>query len=194
MSAFSRNRERRGDRNVINIICVCVGWVVAGGAPTPYERLYPQTSVWNQEIDSRRIDATHPAEYRETLGVYPIGNGRCFAYAGLGIPQNTLFMITGPALPNRRRPQSRGRVRRVGHQPQGIGIAGGTPVPELPQRARCARGAHQRAGRALRLTTVTAAPPGTCAILRWITVERLEGASGDVDVAFDFPRPRDAAG
>ena len=160
-----------------------------GRRPTAYERLYPQTSVWNQEIDVRRIDVTHPVEYRETLGVYPIGNGRCFTYAGLGIPQNTLFMITGP------RYQTEGD-----HNPAGgfgelaINLRESAAPVELPlQSCRSVRGAPVvltcEQNERVRLTTVTAAPPGTCAILRWITVERLEGASGDVEVAFDFRTP-----
>ncbi len=41
-------------------------------------------------------------------------------------------------------------------------------------------------GKQLRLTTVTAAPPGVTAILRWITVECLDGASRDVALALEF--------
>lgn len=171
---------------MINAICLYIGCFVVGQAPTPYERLCPQTSVWCQEIDSRRIDGKKPAEYRETLGVFPVGNGRCFAYAGLGIPQNTLFMMTGP------RYQTDGD-----HNPLGgfgelaISLGESGSPAQLPlQSCRTVRGAPvvltSEQGERLRLTTVTAAPPGVCAILRWITVERLEGSSGDVDVALDF--------
>ena len=165
---------------------LCLGNLIAGAAPNPYERLDRQTSVWSQETDTRRISGSRPADYRETLGVFPVGNGRCFAYAGLGIPQNTLFMMTGPHY------QTDGD-----HNPMGgfgelaIGLRESGTSVELPlQSCRSVRGAPvvltDERGARLRLTTVTAAPPGVCAILRWITVERLEGPSGDVEVALDF--------
>lgn len=155
----------------------------------PYDRLLPLVSVWSQEIDIRTIDLTRPAEYRETLGVFPVGNGRCFTYAGLGIPQNTLFMITGP------RYQTDGD-----HNPMGafgeVAMTltdAGTPVEFPFQGCSTVRGAPvvltcDRSER-MRLTTVTAAPPGTSAILRWFTIERLDGATGDVSVVFTLRGP-----
>jgi hypothetical protein len=175
-----------GDQTMTSAICLCIGCFIAGEAPTPYERLCPQTSVWRQEIDSRRVDATRPAEYRETLGVFPIGNGRCFAYAGLGIPQNTLFMMTGPHY------QTDGDHNPLG----GFGELAihlgesGSPAQLPLQSCHTVRGAPvvltSEQGARLRLTTVTAAPPGMCAIVRWITVERLEGSPADVEIVLDF--------
>ncbi|MHB1037497.1 MAG: alpha-L-rhamnosidase-related protein [Pirellulales bacterium] len=171
---------------MISAICLHIGCLVMGVEPTPYARLNPQTSVWRQELDSRRIDATRPAEYRERLGVFPVGNGQCFAYAGLGVPQNTLFMMTGP------RYQTDGDHNPVGGFGElAIGLEESGSPAQLPlQSCRTVRGAPvvltSEQGARLRLTTVTAAPPEVCAILRWITVERLEGASGDVDVALDI--------
>ncbi|HAK97052.1 MAG TPA: hypothetical protein DCM87_19185 [Planctomycetes bacterium] len=171
---------------MISAMCLCIGCAIAGGAPTPYERLRPQASVWEQEIDVRRIDVTRPVEYRETLGVYPIGNGRCFTYAGIGIPQNTLFMITGP------RYQTDGN-----HNPAGgfgelaIRLRDSGTTADLPlQSCRTVRGAPVvltcEQNERLKLTAVTAAPPDTRAIMRWITVERIEGTAGDVEVELEF--------
>ena len=175
---------------MLAILFLCTACLLAAAdAPAPYDRLLPQASVWSQEIDVRTIDVARPVEYRETLGVFPIGNGRCFTYAGLGIPQNTLFMITGP------RYQTEGD-----HNPMGafgeVDMSltdAGTPV-ELPlQSCRTVRGAPvvltcERSER-MRLTTVTAAPPGTTAILRWFTIERLDSATGDVSVVFTLRGP-----
>ena len=174
---------------MLGSLCLSLGCLLAGDAPAPYDHLLPQASVWSQEIDARTIDASRPVEYRETLGVFPIGNGRCFTYAGLGIPQNTLFMITGP------RYQTEGD-----HNPGGafgeIAISlidAGAPV-ELPlQSCRTVRGAPVvltcEQGEHMKLTTVTAAPPGTSAILRWLTIERLDGANGSVDVVCTLRGP-----
>ena len=81
---------------MISPLTACLLCLCCGGELTPYERLAPQTSVWSQSIDARRIDTTRLAECRENLGVFPVGNGRCFTYLGIGVPQNTLFMMTGP--------------------------------------------------------------------------------------------------
>ena len=132
-----------------------------------------QTSVWSQSIDTRRIDTTRLTECRENLGVYPVGNGRCFTYLGIGFPQNTLFMMTGP------RYQTDGN-----HNPFGgfgelsLSLHEGETTVDLPlQGCRTVRGAPvvltDERGTHWKLTTVTAAPPGVTAILRWITVERL---------------------
>jgi len=157
-----------------------------GSETTPYDRLASQTSVWSQSVDTRRIDTTRLAENRENLGVFPVGNGYCFTYLGIGLPQNTLFMMTGP------RYQTNGN-----HNPLGgfgelsmtLREAGATA--DLPlQSCRTVRGAPvvltSEQGKQLRLTTVTAAPPGVTAIMRWVTVECLEGASRDVTLAFEF--------
>jgi hypothetical protein len=154
--------------------------------PAPYERLQPQTSVWSQSIDTRRIDTTRVTESRENLGVFPVGNGYCFTYLGIGFPQNTLFMMTGP------RYQTEGN-----HNPLGgfgelsltLREAGATV--DLPlQSCHSVRGAPvvltSEQGTHLRLTTVTAAPPGVTAIVRWITVECLDGTSRDVALALEF--------
>ena len=79
-------------------LSVCLLSLCHGGEPTPYERLQSQVSVWSQSIDTGRIDTTRLVESREKLGVFPVGNGRCFTYLGLGFPQNTLFMMTGLAI------------------------------------------------------------------------------------------------
>jgi len=145
-----------------------------------------QTSVWSQSIDTRRIDTTRPAECRENLGVYPVGNGRCFAYLGIGFPQNTLFMMTGP------RYQTDGN-----HNPLGgfgelaLSLHEGEKAADLPlQSCRTVRGAPvvltAERGTHWKLTTVTAAPPGVTAIVRWITVERLKGKKRDVTLALEF--------
>lgn len=152
-------------------------------AADPYERLLGETSVWSQEVDVRELDPTRPAEYRESLGVFPVGNGQCFTYLGLGVPQNTLFMLTGP------RYQTDGN-----HNPMGgfgessIVLGEGGKVVDLPrQSCRTILGAPvvlvSEEGAGLRLTTVTAAPPGVRAILRWVTVSRTSGERGDVQVA-----------
>ncbi len=171
---------------MISSVSICFLSLCLGSAPTPYERLDPQTSVWSQSIDVRRIDTTRLTESRENLGVFPVGNGNCFTYLGTGFPQNTLFMMTGP------RYQTDGN-----HNPLGgfgelsltLREAGATI--DLPlQSCRTVRGAPvvltSEQSTKLKLTTVTAAPPGVTAILRWITVERLEGASRDVTLALEF--------
>ena len=81
---------------MISSLSICLLTLCCASKSTPYERLAPQTSVWSQSIDTRRFDTTRPAESREDLGVFPVGNGHCFTYLGIGVPQNTLFMMTGP--------------------------------------------------------------------------------------------------
>lgn len=170
---------------------------VARAASTPYERLLPQASVWTQEIDQRRLEASRPAEYRETLGVFPVGNGRCFAYLGLGLPQNTLFMMTGPRYQTDGDHNPMGGFGELAVSLREAGEAVALPV----QSCRTVRGVPvvltAEAGAGWRLTTVTAAPPGRKSILRWITVERLAGPETDVEVNLEFrgrARQRDAEG
>ena len=157
-----------------------------GKTETPYEHLLPQTSVWSQSIDTRLMDTTRVTECRENLGVFPVGNGDCFTYLGIGVPQNTLFMMTGP------RYQTDGN-----HNPLGgfgelsMNLREGGATVDLPlQSCRAVRGAPvvltSEQGEQWRLTTVTAAPPGGTAILRWITVECFEGPSRDVALTLEF--------
>jgi len=171
--------------NHVFVLCILAPRLI--GAGDPYQSLLGETSVWSQEIDIRDLDQTRPAEYREGLGVYPVGNGECFAYLGLGVPQNTLFMMTGP------RYQTDGD-----HNPMGgfgessIVLREDGKIVELPrQSCRTVRGAPvvltSEEGTGLKLTTVTAAPPGVRAILRWVTVSRSGPKGGDVQVAFGFP-------
>jgi len=171
---------------VINALSICFLSLCCGSIPTPHECLDPQTSVWSQSIDTRRIDTTNLTESRENLGVFPVGNGLCFTYLGIGFPQNTLFMMTGP------RYQTDGNHNPVG----GFGELSltlreaGVTVDLPSQSCRTVRGAPvvltSEESTQLKLTTVTAAPPGVTAILRWITVERREGESRDVTLALDF--------
>ncbi len=169
-----------------NSLSICLLSLCLGSEPTPYERLDPQTSVWSQSIDTRRIDTTRLTESRENLGVFPVGNGRCFTYLGIGFPQNTLFMMTGP------RYQTDGNHNTVGGFGElSLTLREAGSAVDLPrQSCRSVRGAPvvltSEESTQLKLTTVTAAPPGVTAILRWITVERLEGASGDLTLALEF--------
>ena len=165
---------------------LCLLWTCAGGTAAPHDRLLPHTSVWSQEIDARAIDAARPEVYRETLGVYPVGNGRCFTYAGLGLPQNTLFMLTGP------------RYQTEGNHNPGGGFGelalhlldDGAPVSMPLQGCRTLLGAPvvltSERGETFRLTVVTAAPPGVPAIVRWISVERLAGPARDAVLSIEF--------
>ncbi len=175
-----------GEKTMVRIALLCLWAASVFAAQTPYQRYAMKASVWSQAFDARAMDTADPAEYRETLGVFPVGNGSCFTYAGLGIPQNTLFMITGP------RYQTAGNHNPVG----GFGelslhlLEQGQAVSMPHQGCKTVRGAPvaltSERGSQMQLTTVTAAPPGLSAILRWITVERLSGKTGDITVALEF--------
>ena len=164
-------------------------------ADETYESLLAEASVWSQAIDARTIDLERPAEYREHLGVFPVGNGECFTYLGLGVPQNTLFMLTGP------RYQTDGNHNpRGGFGESAVHVSrAGKPVSLERQTCHTVRGAPivltREEGPEARLDTVTFAPPGVRAILRQLTLTGRGESTEPYEISVEFqatPTPNPA--
>ena len=146
--------------------------------PTPlgetFEELLSHSS-WAQ-------DATHQGDSpdKHSRGVYPVGNGRVFAYAGLGKRANTLQGITGPHYQTEEEFAPRGNFGEVT-----LALMAGGKAVDLPtQRIRRVRRAgfvvtEDAAANGLSLRTLTFATPGQRHLTRIIEVAN----NGKADVA-----------
>ncbi|MHC4481043.1 MAG: hypothetical protein ACYS1C_08780, partial [Planctomycetota bacterium] len=123
-------------------------------------------SSWAQDA---RYEGPHPDKSRR--GVYPVGNGRAFAYLGLGARANTMQAITGPQYQTSEALAGNGHFGEVSFE-----LLVDDQVVDLPlQRVRRVRGANfavteDAAPGGLALRTLTFAPPDRAALVRVIEV------------------------
>src|SRR5690606_1420183 len=85
----------RPHRAVIMLILAALA-LVQGPEPFALPELPPRAQTVRGAVEG------DPAAVRRDRGVWPIANGRVFAYVGYGEPANRMFMVTGPQYQTRR--------------------------------------------------------------------------------------------
>lgn len=137
--------------------------------PSPLAVQIPELldqSSWAQDTryEGSRLD-------KSRRGVYPVGNGKVFAYVGLGARANTLQGITGPSYQTSEVLANKGHFGEVTFE-----LVHGEETVELPlQRVRRVRGANfviteDASPQGLALRTVTFAPPEQTSLVRVLEV------------------------
>jgi len=157
---------------------IATGAAGQGPAPldAPLSDVLPALNQQSSWAQNSRDQASHPDKRQR--GVYPVGNGRVFAYAGLGQRANTLQAITGPHYQTDASVAPRGHFGEITLE---LLQAGKVVRLEL-QKIRRVRGANfviteDATTDDLVLRTTTFAPPGQEHLVRVIDVHNGTGAA-----------------
>lgn len=141
--------------------------------PAPLAAALPELadqSAWEQDA---RYEGENPDKSRR--GVYPIGNGRLFAYAGLGARANSLQGLTGPGYQTDETNAPRGHFGGLSLLLRSTAGEEEQEVALTEQRVRRVRGAgfvvsEDAAAGGLALRTLTFAPPGQDLLVRVVEI------------------------
>jgi hypothetical protein len=158
---------------------------MTGAEPAPPPGSWLARYPWLTDANSWRLDWRSNAIMPHQSGVWPIGNGRVFAHAGLALPFNRLQGITGPTY------QTRGDRRVEGAFGDWWVDVARDGNPLVPTTHRIWRPRHsgvlvtQTRMPGVVLTTIDFAPPDTATLVRLI--ELWDEALADLTVVLRFP-------
>ena len=147
-------------------------------------------STWGQDA---RYEGVKPD--KRTRGVFPVGNGIVFAYAGLGARANTLQAITGPGYQTAVAWAPKGHFGEISCE-----LTAGGQLVDLPlQRVRRVKGANfvvtedaNEDGLALR--TLSFAAPGSAQLTRIVQVTAGRSAASGLGLRVAVEGPATIAG